>query len=343
MTTPTQTGDKPMVTQRAIELLERAHAKGGLGYEAHGAIEYAINVLRHREQETREQSRDVGREALATALQAAIDEHADLGRLNRDYLGREVREAWVKWAMEQPNPKPHWLLPFDDLDEPDKEVDRQIGVKLARIGVTSFVAGHRHLWAKIRAALSTPLASPEQPLDTLQRLGQEFDGEQPRLGREALEALVQHNERLRSAVAIADRDGADTNWKAFRGQCRYTLAEYQDIVNEARADLARAALSPSPDLAEENERLRPMEDAPKDGRYIIAAYRSLDGYAEQLHGRSFIIRHEGTTPSGYDLGWALFPGHGGVPDKCFSGWLPLPTTLQSISTANGGPGRDGVS
>lgn len=52
MTTPTQTGDKPMVTQRAIELLERAHAKGGLGYEAHGAIEYAINVLRHRAQET---------------------------------------------------------------------------------------------------------------------------------------------------------------------------------------------------------------------------------------------------------------------------------------------------
>lgn len=50
--TPTQTGDKPMVTQRAIELLERAHAKGGLGYEAHGAIEYAINVLRHRAQET---------------------------------------------------------------------------------------------------------------------------------------------------------------------------------------------------------------------------------------------------------------------------------------------------
>ena len=238
MTTPTQTGDKPMVTQRAIELLERAHAKGWLGYEAHGAIEYAINVLRHRAQET---------------------------------------------------------------------------------------------------------LSPEQSSDTIQRLGQEFDGEQPRLGREALEALVQHNERLRSAVAIADRDGADTNWKAFRGQCRYTLAEYQDIVNEARAALARAALSTTPDLAEENERLRPMEDAPKDGRYIIAAYRSLDGYAEQLHGRSFIIRHEGTTPSGYDLGWALFPGHGGVPDKCFSGWLPLPTTLQSISTANGGPGRDGVS
>ena len=49
------------------------------------------------------------------------------------------------------------------------------------------------------------------------------------------DALVQHNERLRSAVAIADRDGADTNWLAFRGQARFTLAEYQDIVKAARA------------------------------------------------------------------------------------------------------------
>ncbi len=69
----------------------------------------------------------------------------------------------------------------------------------------------------------------------------------------------------------------------------------------------------------------PVETAPKDGRYIIAVYRSLDGYAEQLHGRAFVVRHEGETPSGYDLGWALFPGHGGVPDKCLSGWAPLPT------------------
>lgn len=71
---------------------------------------------------------------------------------------------------------------------------------------------------------------------------------------------------------------------------------------------------------------RDMDFAPKDGRYVIAAYRSLNGYALQLHGRAFVVRHEGQTQSGYDLGWALFPGHGGVPDKCFSGWMPLPST-----------------
>lgn len=67
-----------------------------------------------------------------------------------------------------------------------------------------------------------------------------------------------------------------------------------------------------------------IETAPKDGRYIVAVYQSLDGYAAQFHGRAFVVRHEGKTPSDYDLGWALFPGYGGVPDKCLSHWMPLP-------------------
>ena len=51
---------------------------------------------------------------------------------DRDQLGRFVREAWVRWAETQPNPKPSWLLPYDDLGEPDKEADRQIGEAVAR-------------------------------------------------------------------------------------------------------------------------------------------------------------------------------------------------------------------
>jgi hypothetical protein len=52
--------------------------------------------------------------------------------LDRDMLGRMVREAWVRWAETQPDPKPSWLLPYDDLAEPDKEADRQIGEAVAR-------------------------------------------------------------------------------------------------------------------------------------------------------------------------------------------------------------------
>jgi len=51
---------------------------------------------------------------------------------SRDELGRMVREAWVRWAQTRPNPKPTWLVPYDDLAEPDKEADRQIGEAIAR-------------------------------------------------------------------------------------------------------------------------------------------------------------------------------------------------------------------
>lgn len=45
----------------------------------------------------------------------------------RDHLGRIVREAWIAWAKEQPDPKPSWLVPYDELSEADKEADRRIG------------------------------------------------------------------------------------------------------------------------------------------------------------------------------------------------------------------------
>jgi hypothetical protein len=48
----------------------------------------------------------------------------------RERLGRLVRELWVSWAEKQPNPKPSWLVPFDDLSEQDKEADRVIGYGL---------------------------------------------------------------------------------------------------------------------------------------------------------------------------------------------------------------------
>lgn len=44
----------------------------------------------------------------------------------REELGKVVREAWIKWAKTQPNPKPSWLVPWEGLSEPDKEADRCI-------------------------------------------------------------------------------------------------------------------------------------------------------------------------------------------------------------------------
>lgn len=76
--------------------------------------------------------------------------------LDRDTLGRMVREAWVRWAMTQPSPKPSWLLPYDELAEPDKEADRQIGEAIAKWTVIHYEA---------RAALApVPQEAPAEPV-----------------------------------------------------------------------------------------------------------------------------------------------------------------------------------
>lgn len=47
-----------------------------------------------------------------------------------DALGRRVREVWIEWAERQPAPKPSWLVPYDELSEPEQVVDRLIGASL---------------------------------------------------------------------------------------------------------------------------------------------------------------------------------------------------------------------
>jgi hypothetical protein len=65
--------------------------------------------------------------AALTAEKVAAQGQSWLPVISREFLGRVVREAWVKWAQQQPNPKPSWLAPYDELSEADKEADRQIG------------------------------------------------------------------------------------------------------------------------------------------------------------------------------------------------------------------------
>lgn len=49
----------------------------------------------------------------------------------QETLGRLVRETWVKWAREQPAPKPAWLASWDELDQGQREVDTRIGEAVA--------------------------------------------------------------------------------------------------------------------------------------------------------------------------------------------------------------------
>lgn len=60
--------------------------------------------------------------------------------IERDILGAKVREVWIAWAKEQPTPKASWLVPYAELSEPDKEVDRRIGETLFRMGINTAAA-----------------------------------------------------------------------------------------------------------------------------------------------------------------------------------------------------------
>lgn len=55
----------------------------------------------------------------------------------RELAGRLVRQVWVEWAREQPNPKPSWLTPWEELDEGQREVDMRIGEALFTAGQQS--------------------------------------------------------------------------------------------------------------------------------------------------------------------------------------------------------------
>lgn len=70
----------------------------------------------------------------ATAAESALATlrgEVSSSRADRESLGILVRETWVDWAREQPNSKPHHLLPWDEISEGDREVDRRIGEAVA--------------------------------------------------------------------------------------------------------------------------------------------------------------------------------------------------------------------
>jgi len=45
----------------------------------------------------------------------------------RESLGRLVRQVWTTWAVEQDDPKPSWLLSWEELGDDQREVDMRIG------------------------------------------------------------------------------------------------------------------------------------------------------------------------------------------------------------------------
>lgn len=94
----------------------------GLGRQAHEDVSDLLEIMDAREK--------LAERAVGRALSAPAAPSEPASEDDRERLGRIVREEWRAWAREQPSPKPSWLVPWEGLSEPDREVDRRIGERL---------------------------------------------------------------------------------------------------------------------------------------------------------------------------------------------------------------------
>jgi hypothetical protein len=80
----------------------------------------------------------------------------------REFLGRLVRDAWVAWAREHPEPKSSWLIPYEELPEADREADRRIGDAMA-VWFGSFIDQAEKRADRAMRGLEAKLATPVDP------------------------------------------------------------------------------------------------------------------------------------------------------------------------------------
>jgi hypothetical protein len=92
-------------------------------------------------------------EHIDAVLRLLDEREAEVARLRTDeraysapsdeQLGIRVREIWVRWARQQLDPKVSWTKPWDELSEPERDVDRRIGGLLWRDGWRDGVLAER--------------------------------------------------------------------------------------------------------------------------------------------------------------------------------------------------------
>jgi len=68
-----------------------------------------------------------------TEAHEPTDRETPVTDLDREQVGRLVRQTWVRWASEQRRPKKSWLAGWDQLDQGQREVDMRIGEAVASL------------------------------------------------------------------------------------------------------------------------------------------------------------------------------------------------------------------
>lgn len=92
---------------------------------------------------------------------------------DRETLGRAVRDAWVRWARAQPEPKPSWLelVPFEQMGEVDKEAERQIGESVARMVLVGDAARASLVRWPLGSSPETDVGNKETSMTAHEQLG----------------------------------------------------------------------------------------------------------------------------------------------------------------------------
>jgi len=76
-------------------------------------------------------------------------------------LGRAVRDAWVGWARSLCDPKPSWLVPWEELDYDQQIADVMIGISLYGLGFREGYATAAHPTGRV--PVGPPVTTPAPP------------------------------------------------------------------------------------------------------------------------------------------------------------------------------------
>jgi hypothetical protein len=99
-------------------------------------------------------------------IQSILINDEDL--ISRERLGIIVRILFMKWAESQPTPKPSWLVPWTQLSEEEREIDRRIGEFLFRAGAE---------WQVMKSMIYTHVAlEPSADFSKFLDMAQDFAG-----------------------------------------------------------------------------------------------------------------------------------------------------------------------
>ncbi len=142
--------------------------------------------------------------------------------LDREFLGKLVRTAWIEWATEQSHPKPSWLVPWEKLPEKDKEADRRIGEYVASKCVIPELLRVESKVKDLEATVGEMRGACEKlPIDDLIQAGDRVSIQKTR------DEMGGHMSPLDKTCALAAARLLMNSRQAL-GAIRATLAEYPE-------------------------------------------------------------------------------------------------------------------